>query len=142
MIAPEDPAETKPVFQHLFQFKIFPSQSKNFPDTLDNQQQLVHLKRLGDVVVCTQLDRTDRRIHRPMGRNQDHFRRRAPLLAGLQNRQSVGAGKAQVGNHDIKLTRAQDRQPFCSSGGRHDLTADALQSIQHGQPHQRLIIND
>jgi hypothetical protein len=114
MIAPEDPAETEPVFQHLFQFKIFPSQPKNFPDTLDDQQQLVHLKRLGDVVVCPQLDRTDRRIHRPMGGNQDDFRRRTSLLAGLQNRQAVGAGEAQVGNHDIELTRPQDRQalPF------------------------------
>lgn len=41
-----------------------------------------------------------------MGGNQNHFRRRTPILTGLQDGEPVGAGKTQIGNHDLELPGA------------------------------------
>ena len=71
-------AEFKKLYQYLFGIWGFSDIIRDAFNEFPELKQRVHLKRLGDVVVCTQLDRTDRRIHRPMSRNQDHFCRTGP----------------------------------------------------------------
>ncbi|CAE6744140.1 hypothetical protein NSPZN2_160057 [Nitrospira defluvii] len=142
LMATMDAAEAESIFQHFLQLKVFPAQPDDFSDPFDDQQQLIHLKRLGDVIIGPKLDGTDRRIDRRMRRDQNDLRRRAPFLTDLEDCQPVGAGETQVRDYHIKLTRTEYRHPLSPGCRCRDLTPHPLQGIEHGQSHQRFVIDN
>ena len=140
-VASENAAETEPVLQHLFQLLILLAERDHRSRAFDDQEQLVHLKGLGNVIVCAQLDGADGGFDRPVGRDQNHFRLRSRSLHAFKI-----VSPSAPGRRKSVITMSNSRrgafQPFCAGCRREDFVTDPFQSIQHGQSHQRFIIDN
>ncbi len=92
---------------------------------VDDHADLVLLERLLDVVERAGLDRLDGLTDRAVRRDHDDRHVRVVLARRAQHLHAVGAGHAQIGDHDVDIGEPLDRlEPV---RGLHDLVAIAAQ---------------
>ena len=116
VVRAENAPEAELVFQCLLEILILSPQRHHTACTLDDQQQFIHLKRFGNVVEGAKLHRTDRRLHRSVGRNHHDLRLGRLLFGRSQHRQAICAGQPEIGDHQIEgpLTNGVDPlRPGC-----------------------------
>ena len=85
----------------LAQHLAFPGELAVLEEAADLAEHVLEDERLQDVVVRTAAQRFDRGLDRRVRRDEQHERLRSDLAHPAKNRETVGAGHAQIGDDDV-----------------------------------------
>ena len=110
--------------------------------TLDTEQQLVDLERLGDVVERTAAHRVDRRADRRVAGHQDHRSLWVRGAESLEDAESVDAGHLQIHDRDVERTRFESARRTVPAVERLDRVAVSLERAAHEEPHALFVVGD
>ena len=104
----------KPVLflDDLPQVPVFPNEALVIERALDGDLELVHLERLGDVIVGAELHRLKGRFHRLIGRNQDDRSLGQHLAAFAENVEAADLVHPEVGDDQLGRVVARFSSAF------------------------------
>ena len=109
---------------------------------LDGELQLVHLERLGDVVVGAHLHRLDADLELLVGGDHDHRRAGDDLLALAQHVQAADFVHAHVGDDELRRVSGEVLDGLCAGVEGERLVASLLADVGDDLHHRGIVIDD
>ena len=138
----DDVLEAVFLLDDLPQVAVLADEALVIERALDGELQLIHLERLGDVVVGAELHRLERRLHRLVRRDQDDRRLRQHLAAFAEDVEAADLVHAQIGDDELRGVHGEVFQRLLSGSVGHRLMSTFLADVGDDRDHSRVVIDD
>jgi hypothetical protein len=142
LVAPDHLVETELALEITAQLAHLPAQLGGFQALLDGEHQLIHVERLGDVVVRPQADRLDRLLQPAEGGDHDDDRL-AVVLANLAEHVQAGeVGQLVVEQDQVVIAMGVEIETGGGVTGFVHGIALFLELLPERPANKRLILDD
>ena len=109
---------------------------------VQDMEQRVELKRLGDEIGCPLLDRVDRVLDGAEARDDDRDDVGIALERGIQDGAAVDAGQAEISDDDVEREFHQPRERFFAAAGLLHDEAVIGEAFGDGLAERRLVVDE